>query len=98
MQNRGAHAKFSLRKAFTAQDFHERRFHQKELFYRLPWRPVAKFLLLYIGKRGFLDGRAGLTYALLQSIYEYMIVLKVRELTAAQAPGASPRSAGEAEF
>ena len=31
-------------------------------------------------RRGFLDGRAGFTYAMLQSIYEYMITLKVREL------------------
>ena len=81
-QNRSEHAAFSLRKAFVAPDFHERRFHQKELFYRLPWRPVVKFLILYLGKRGFLDGRAGLTYAVLQAIYEYMIVVKVRELNA----------------
>ena len=80
MQNRQANAKFSLIKAFTAKDFHEKRFHQKELFYRLPLRPFIKFLLLYIGKRGFLDGKAGLRYAILQSIYEYMIVLKVKEL------------------
>jgi hypothetical protein len=40
------------------------------------------FGLLYIFKRGFLDGRAGLTYALLRSIYEYMIILKVREMKA----------------
>ena len=80
IDNRRGQARFSLRKAFTAADFHERRFHQKELFYRLPLRPLLKFLLLYLGKRGFLDGRAGLTYAVLQSIYEYMIVLKVREL------------------
>jgi glycosyltransferase involved in cell wall biosynthesis len=82
--NRQQGGVFSLRKAFFAQDFHERRYHQKELFYRLPLRPVVKFLILYILKRGFLDGRAGLTYAVLQSIYEYMIVLKVRELEAAQ--------------
>jgi hypothetical protein len=36
--------------------------------------------MLYIGKRGFLDGRAGLRYSILQSIYEYMIVLKTDEL------------------
>jgi hypothetical protein len=48
----------------------------------------VKFLLLYIGKRGFLDGVAGLRYAILQSIYEYMIVLKVDELERAQAPKA----------
>jgi glycosyltransferase involved in cell wall biosynthesis len=73
---------FSLLKAFTTKDFNERRFHQKELFYRLPFRSVIKFLILYIGKRGFLDGRAGFTYAVLQSIYEYFIVLKTRELEA----------------
>lgn len=71
---------FSLLKAFRAPDFHERRCHQKELFYRMPFRPVLKFLLLYIAKRGFLDGKAGFAYALLQAIYEYFIVLKVREL------------------
>lgn len=71
----------SLKKAFSAPDFHERRLHQKELFYRVPLRPLVKFLLLYIVKRGFLDGRAGLRYALLQSIYEYMISLKVEELS-----------------
>lgn len=79
-ENRAKGGGFSLAKAFTARDFHERRYHQKELFYRLPLRPVIKFLLLYIGKRGFLDGRAGLTYAMLQSIYEYFIVLKTREI------------------
>ena len=84
MQNRREHAAFSIRKAFTASDFHERRFHQKELFYRIPWRPVVKFLILYFGKRGFLDGRAGLTYAILSAIYEYMIVVKVRELAASE--------------
>lgn len=80
MENRRNNVEFSVRKAFTARDFNERRYHQKELFYRIPCRPVFKFGLLYAIKRGFLDGRAGLQYALLQSIYEYMIVLKVREL------------------
>jgi len=80
MENRRVQPPFSLRKAFTETDFHERRFHQKQLFYRLPLRPLSKFVLLYIGKRGFLDGHAGFTYAVLQAFYEYMIVLKVREL------------------
>jgi len=78
-QNRRDRVSFSLHKAFTAADFHERRFHQKELFYRIPLRPLVKFCILYFGKRGFLDGRAGFQYAILQAIYEYMIVLKVRE-------------------
>jgi len=71
---------FSLSKALFERDFNVRRFHQKELFYRLPARPVVKFLLVYIAKRGFLDGQAGFIYAMLQAIYEYMIVLKTAEL------------------
>jgi hypothetical protein len=81
VQNRSEQSVVSLRTAFAGKDFHERRFQQKELFYRLPFRAVLKFLLLYIGKRGFLDGRAGLTYAVLSAIYEYFIVVKVRELS-----------------
>lgn len=80
VENRRIGGRFSLIKACVSSDFHERRFNQKELFYRFPFRPVVKFFVLYILKRGFLDGRAGLTYALLQSIYEYFIVLKTREI------------------
>jgi glycosyltransferase involved in cell wall biosynthesis len=85
LASRAGAVAFSLRKALLERDFNIRRFHQKELFYRLPARPFVKFLLVYIGKRGFLDGRAGFTYAMLQSIYEYMIVLKTRELAASPA-------------
>jgi glycosyltransferase involved in cell wall biosynthesis len=95
VENRRQHEGFSLAKAFTAKDFHERRFHQKELFYRLPLRPLVKFMLLYVARAGFLDGRAGFTYAVLQSMYEYMIELKTRELMRAdqQAP-AEPGAPG----
>jgi glycosyltransferase involved in cell wall biosynthesis len=84
VDNRKNNDTLSVWQALTAPDFHTRRFHQKELFYRLPLRPVIKFLLLYVGKRGFLDGRAGLRYATLQSIYEYFIVIKVIELEKAR--------------
>ena len=79
--NRQGRIDFSLRKALFERDFNERRYHQKELFYRLPARPLLKFCLLYFAKRGLLDGRAGFTYATLQAFYEYMIVLKQRELS-----------------
>jgi hypothetical protein len=46
----------------------------------MPMRPVVKFLILYVVKRGFLDGKAGLRYAILQSIYEYFIVIKTKEM------------------
>jgi hypothetical protein len=78
--NRKGQAPFSIRKAFGTGDANERRYHQKELYYRLPLRPLVMFTLLYVLKRGFLDGRAGLTFVVLRTIYEYMIVLKVKEL------------------
>jgi glycosyltransferase involved in cell wall biosynthesis len=80
LKNRARQQHFSLLAAFFERDFSRRRFHQKELFYRLPARPLFKFILLFFLKRGFLDGGPGFTYALLQSIYEAMIVLKVKEL------------------
>ena len=93
--NRAVRSDFSLTKAFVERDFHEKRYHQKELFYRLPLRPLVKFAILYIAKRGFLDGRAGLTYAILQSIYEYFIVLKARELSTANPATTSAATAGK---
>jgi glycosyltransferase involved in cell wall biosynthesis len=78
--NRATNRQFSLTQAFFAADPNQRRFHQKEFFYRIPARPLIKFLALYLGKRGFLDGREGFRYAVMQSFYEYMIVLKTREL------------------
>ena len=79
LANRRGVPEASVMAALFEKDFHRRRYHQKEIFYRLPGRPFAKFLLLYIVKLGFLDGHAGLTYSVLQSIYEYFIVLKTRE-------------------
>lgn len=52
----------------------------KSLSFRLPLRPVMKFVYLYIVNCGFLDGRPGLTYCVLQSMYEHMIALKMQEL------------------
>ena len=57
-----------------------RRLELKNLSFRMPLRPALKFLYMYLFKLGLLDGRAGLTYCVLQSIYEYLIVLKVREI------------------
>jgi glycosyltransferase involved in cell wall biosynthesis len=61
-------------------DPNERRRALKDIFFRLPARPVLKFLYYYGWRRGFLDGRAGLSYASLQAIYEYMIECKAWEL------------------
>jgi glycosyltransferase involved in cell wall biosynthesis len=57
-----------------------RRLAIKHLSFRLPFRPLLRFLYMYVLKLGFLDGPAGFHYCMMLSIYEYMIVLKVREL------------------
>lgn len=76
------HDEFKWRIALFGKDVSERRKHQKGLYYRMPLRPLVMFMGLYIGKRGFLDGRAGFVFATLRAIYEYMIALKVEELRA----------------
>ena len=70
----------SIRTALRHPDFHTRRLHQKALFYRFPGRPLIKWCYMMFVRRAILDGRAGITYATLQSIYEYFIVLKTKEL------------------
>lgn len=52
----------------------------KELSFRLPCRPLLRFLYMYILRLGFLDGLPGYHYCRLLSIYEYMIVLKMKEI------------------
>ena len=70
--------------ALFARDRFERRRALKELSFRIPLRPLIKFLWMYVGKLGFLDGSAGYTYCKLQAMYEYMIVVKMRELARKQ--------------
>jgi glycosyltransferase involved in cell wall biosynthesis len=57
-----------------------RRTPQGRLFDRLPGKPVAFFIYSFFIRGGFLDGRAGLDYAVALSVYYWQIGLKVREL------------------
>ena len=70
----------SVWKALRDPDFHTRRLHQKALFYRMPGRPLIKWGYMMFVRGALLDGPAGWAYAALQSLYEYLIVLKTREL------------------
>jgi Glycosyltransferases involved in cell wall biogenesis len=80
VSDRNNGTRFNLLSVLFEKDFNKRRWHQKELFYRLPFRPAIKFFILYILKRGFLDGKAGWLYAYLQATYERMIVAKQLEM------------------
>ncbi|MBD2460181.1 glycosyltransferase family 2 protein [Oscillatoria sp. FACHB-1407] len=58
----------------------ERRRALKDLSQRVPFRPLVRFLYMYIFLGGFLDGRAGFAWCILQAFYEYLILLKVWEI------------------
>jgi glycosyltransferase involved in cell wall biosynthesis len=71
-----------LGEVFTADPAARRR-GLKRLSVRLPLRPFFRFVYMYVIRLGFLDGRAGFVYCRLLAMYEYWIVLKMRELNEA---------------
>ena len=70
----------SLKQALFGPDFHSRRIAQKAIFYAMPGRPIIKWLYMMFFRGAVLDGHAGVMYATLQSIYEYLIEIKSREI------------------
>ncbi|GAA3763253.1 glycosyltransferase family 2 protein [Terriglobus aquaticus] len=70
----------SWRQALLGKSLQERRAAQKAIFYKMPGRPLVKWMYMMFVRGAVLDGSAGWTYATLQSIYEYMIEVKRREI------------------
>jgi len=52
----------------------------KRLAQRLPFRPLLRFLYVYVWQKGFLDGVEGNYIARLHGFYEFLSVAKTREL------------------
>jgi glycosyltransferase involved in cell wall biosynthesis len=59
----------------------ERRRNLKQFSQRLPFRPLLRFLYIYVWQKGFLDGREGYYFARLHALYELLSVAKTYELT-----------------
>jgi glycosyltransferase involved in cell wall biosynthesis len=57
----------------------------KQFSQRLPFRPLLRFLYIYVWQKGFLDGREGYYFARLHALYEFLSVAKTYELTRTQA-------------
>ena len=57
----------------------ERRRWMKNLYIKMPMRPAVIFLYLYIFRMGFLEGNAGLDFALYKAMSEWLTGLKSRE-------------------
>lgn len=53
----------------------------KLLSQSLPFRPLLRFLYVYVWQKGFLDGREGYYFARLHGFYEFLSVAKTYELT-----------------
>ena len=53
----------------------------KLLSQHLPFRPLLRFLYIYLWQKGFLDGREGFYFARLHAFYEFLSVAKTYELT-----------------
>ena len=51
----------------------------KALAKRLPFRPLLRFLYIYVWQKGFLDGREGYYFARLHAMYESLSVAKTYE-------------------
>ena len=85
-------------------DAQRRRRAVKDLSYRLPFRPLLRFLYVYVGRLGFLDGRAGFDYSVMLAVYEYMTALKMRvrnqtssSVDASSTEAAAPMSSRESD-
>lgn len=78
----------------------ERRHALKDLSLRLPFRPIIRFFYMYFLLGGILDGRAGLSWCVLQAFYEYLILIKVWEMKNLPAPGltSTPNSPSSGEM
>ena len=57
-----------------------RRRYLRAVYIRMPAKPLILFLYLYIFKRGFLDGKAGLYFCLLLACHEVNISAKIYEI------------------
>jgi len=57
----------------------ERRMWLRRVYFRLPFRPILFFFYAYFFKAGFLDGKPGFNYALLQAVNLHILDLKVTE-------------------
>jgi glycosyltransferase involved in cell wall biosynthesis len=63
----------------------ERRRKLKEFSQNLLFRPLLRFLYVYLWQKGFLDGREGYYFARLHAFYEFLSVAKTYELTRTKA-------------
>ena len=59
---------------------HRKRYLRERIWPSVPGKPLALFVYMYLLRRGFLDGRAGLALCVFHAFQEFMVGLKLSEL------------------
>ncbi len=71
-------------RALLDADATTRRRALKQWGYRMPLRPLLRFLYVYLARGGFRDGGAGFHYAAMIGVYQYFIDLNQREMSSGE--------------
>jgi glycosyltransferase involved in cell wall biosynthesis len=66
--------------SLLASPVQRKRFVRERIWPAVPFKPFALFLYMYVVRRGFLDGRAGLALCVFHAFQEFMVGLKLAEL------------------
>jgi glycosyltransferase involved in cell wall biosynthesis len=74
----GAELERSIGASLLGSPLERKRF-IKRLWARAPFRPLLRFVWMYVIKRGFLDGRPGLIFCTLMTMHEAVISAKIYE-------------------
>ena len=66
--------------SLLASPVQRKRFLRERIWPRVPAKPLALFVYMYLVRRGFLDGRAGLALCVFHAFQEFIVGLKLAEL------------------
>lgn len=77
---RGAPDRARLPVSLLTSPVQRKRFLRERVWPILPAKPAVLFLYMYVLRRGFLDGRAGLALCAFHAFQEFMVGLKLAEL------------------
>ena len=77
---RDASDRARLRVSLLASPVQRKRYLREKVWPRVPGKPLALFVYMYVLRRGFLDGRAGLALCAFHAFQEFMVGLKLAEL------------------
>jgi glycosyltransferase involved in cell wall biosynthesis len=75
--------------SLLASPVQRKRFLRERIWPQVPAKPLALFVYMYVLRRGFLDGRAGLALCVFHAFQEFMVGLKLGELRRLSSPGSS---------